>query len=104
MQVMVSRNPSEALQQIWMEDAAIEGDDDREPPPVFRQTESQPEPEPLRIPPPDWRAEERERAKRENKSAPVELESPQSLQSRPAVKRKRTPLLDEVKRWREQNR
>jgi hypothetical protein len=102
MQVM-SKPLSDALMELQVEDA--ERSEERyDPNPPERFTEEPPPPAPpgLVIEKPDWREEERERAKRENKSAPVELESPQSLQARPASKR--TPLLDEVKRWREQNR
>jgi hypothetical protein len=91
--------PSPALLELMSEERT---DDEPalNPPPPAEQLQPLIRPS---IPEPDWRSEERERAERD---APVELEPLESLQSRPAVKqtkRKRTPLLDEVKRWRDQN-
>jgi hypothetical protein len=107
MQVM-SKPLSDALMELQIQDAERSGERyDPEPPDLFTEEPPSPAPPGLVIEKPDWREEERERAERNRKSAPIELESPQSLQSRPASKQtksKRTPLLDEVKRWREQNR
>jgi hypothetical protein len=58
---------------------------------------------PVAFPAPDWRAEERERARRQPVDGEDQPESQASLDSAPARKQKkpkRTPLLDEVRSWR----
>jgi hypothetical protein len=86
--------PSPALIEMMLADSGGEP----EPPRIF--TDPAPPIEPLlpvAIPPPDWRAEESERAARD--AGELELEPANSLQRLPAPKRKasKTPNLDELR-------
>jgi hypothetical protein len=91
--------PSDALTELKQR----EGDYDPPAPAIFNEEPPVPAPEPPRIPPPDWRGEERDRAERAAGEAepPVsEPEPAESLQPRPAPKRnkpKATPNLDKVR-------
>lgn len=98
---------SDALVAMRIADGDLE-----EPPPVGPVAPPLQPLVPLQIPPPDWRAEEREQAERArddeasaeaSSSALAELEPPASLQSKPAPKQprpRRTPNLDKVRAWR----
>jgi hypothetical protein len=94
--------PSDALTAMRIADGDLP-----EPPPL------QPRVEPMQplirpgLPPPEWRAAEREAAERNHAPVVHELEPPASLQTRPAGKRAKptkTPNLDQVRSWKEQSR
>jgi hypothetical protein len=96
------RPPNDALTQLMLAEHERNGGE-REAPRPFVEEPPPPAPEPFRIPPPDWRAEEQER------EIPADPEPAASLQARPAPKRSKpeatsTPRLDQVKAWREQDR
>jgi hypothetical protein len=98
--------PTPALEELYRRDQEAGGDplENRPPPPGPRPDPPQPL-VPVIVPPPDWRAEEEERAWRAARDEAGELDEPgRQRPDYPAAKQKKntgaTPRLDEVKAWR----